>query len=96
MEFTLSDLRKSLDNLDKAIVVLLAERFRITRKIGILKAKKGLPARDKAREKEKLESLSKLAKDYGISSSLIREIFKLIMTEVVKKHRQIKTSEFSK
>ncbi len=90
MRFLLSDLRKSLDNIDIAIVVLLAERFRITEKVGRLKAKENLPAQDKAREKEKLKELSQVAKAHGLSSSVVKKLYRIIFEEVVKRHERIR------
>ena len=37
-------LRSSIDNLDAAIVHIMAERFKITKRVGRLKAEQGLPA----------------------------------------------------
>ena len=48
----LRDLRDSIDNIDAAIVHMLAERFRCTRAVGKLKARHGLPSRDPGREAE--------------------------------------------
>ncbi len=42
----LARLRRSIDNLDAAMVHLLAERFRCTDAIGELKARHGLESRD--------------------------------------------------
>ena len=42
----LRDLRDSIDNIDAAIVHMLAERFRCTRAVGKLKAQHGLPSRE--------------------------------------------------
>ena len=89
MRFSLLDFRKSLDNIDEAIVILLAERFRITEKIGRLKAKKNLPPQDKTREKEKLEKLSQIARSHGLEPLLIRRLFRLIFNQVVKNHKKI-------
>jgi chorismate mutase len=57
----LRDLRDSIDNIDAAIVYMLAERFRCTRAVGKLKAHHGLPARDPGREAEQVSRLRQLA-----------------------------------
>ena len=54
-------LRSSIDNLDAALVHLLAERFKVTQRVGELKATKGLPAADPQREKRQIERLRALA-----------------------------------
>ncbi len=46
----LSGYRQSIDNIDAALVHMLAERFRCTKAVGVLKAKYDLPAADPARE----------------------------------------------
>ena len=42
----LADYRSSIDNIDAALVHLLAERFKITQDVGRYKAAAGLPAAD--------------------------------------------------
>ena len=48
-------LRKSIDNIDAALVHILAERFRCTQTVGVLKATHGLPPSDPNREGEQIE-----------------------------------------
>jgi chorismate mutase len=43
-------IRDSIDNIDAALVHILAERFRCTQKVGLLKAKYDLPPSDPGRE----------------------------------------------
>ena len=45
----LGQLRESIDNIDAALIYLLAERFRCTRRVGELKATSGMPAGDPVR-----------------------------------------------
>ena len=47
----LKALRSSIDNIDAALVHMLAERFKCTQKVGVLKATNDLPPADPAREK---------------------------------------------
>ena len=46
----LASYRQSIDNIDAALVHMLAERFRCTKAVGVLKAKHQLPPADPARE----------------------------------------------
>ena len=46
----LARLRGSIDNIDAALVYLLAERFKCTQAVGELKARLNLPPADPARE----------------------------------------------
>ena len=58
---TLHRLRGSIDNIDAALVYLLAERFRATKQVGELKAAHRMPASDPAREEQQLARLRALA-----------------------------------
>jgi hypothetical protein len=53
----LRDMRDSIDNIDAAIIHMLAERFRCTRAVGKLKAQHGLPPSDPGREAEQVSHL---------------------------------------
>ena len=44
--------RSSIDNIDAALILMLAERFKITKEVGAYKAAVGLPSADPAREEE--------------------------------------------
>src|SRR3546814_1785437 len=59
---TLESYRESIDNIDAALVFMLAERFKITQTVGRYKASHGLPPADGAREKAQVERLRSLAK----------------------------------
>lgn len=82
----LTEYRGTIDNLDAALVYLLAERFRCTRKIGQLKARLGLPAVDSQRESCQLERLGGLAKKAGLDSDFVEQFLRLIEGEVVRRH----------
>ena len=47
---TARDLRSSIDNIDAALILLLAERFKVTKAVGEYKAAAGLPPADPDRE----------------------------------------------
>lgn len=49
--------RHTIDNLDAALIYILAERFRCTHSVGKLKARYNLPESDKAREAMQLNRL---------------------------------------
>ena len=81
--------RASIDNLDAALVHLLAERFRITRAVGELKAAKGLPPADTGREEQQIKRLRELAKDSGLDPEFAEKFLQFIVTEVVRHHERI-------
>src|SRR5699024_12878719 len=53
----LESLRGSIDNLDAVLIHVLAERFKLTERVGRLKAHHALPAADAAREARQVERL---------------------------------------
>ena len=53
----LARLRSSIDNIDAALIHLLAERFKCTQAVGELKAARGMPPADPAREVEQIARL---------------------------------------
>ncbi|WP_040157690.1 chorismate mutase [Nigerium massiliense] len=91
----LARLRASIDNLDHALVCLLAERFRITQAVGVLKAERGLPPADPAREEEQVRSLRALASSAGLDPEFAEKFLAFIVTEVVRHHEQIAESRQS-
>lgn len=86
----LSDLRASIDNIDAALIHMLAERFRRTKEVGFLKAHEGLPAADPAREKFQIERLRQLAKDAQLDPDFAEKFLNFIIREVIRHHEQIK------
>src|SRR4051812_12094219 len=56
-------LRESIDNLDAALVHVLAERFRCTQAVGVLKAEHAMPPADPEREAQQIERLRRLAQE---------------------------------
>ena len=85
----LARLRGSIDNLDSALVCLLAERFRVTQRVGELKAELGLPPADPLREAQQIERLRLLADDAHLDPEFAEKFLNFIVSEVVRHHEQI-------
>lgn len=85
----LTSLRASIDNLDRALICLLAERFKITKRVGHLKADAGLPPADPAREQEQIARLRQLADEAGLDPEFAQKLLTFIVTEVVRHHERI-------
>jgi chorismate mutase len=86
---TLAALRASIDNLDAAIVHLLAERFKCTQKVGALKAAHGMPASDPAREARQIERLHRLARDADLDPVFAERFLNFVIDEVIRHHRAL-------
>ncbi len=85
----LADIRASIDNIDAALVHLLAERFKCTQRVGRLKAEHGLPPADPARESEQIARLRALAEDAHLDPSFAEKFLGFIIDEVIRHHRAI-------
>ena len=84
----LAGFRKSIDNIDAALIRMLAERFRITQAVGAYKAKATLPPADPAREKTQIERLRALAEEADLDPEFSEKFLRFIIDEVIRHHEQ--------
>jgi len=89
MPTELITLRASIDNLDAALVHLLAERFRCTQQVGVLKATVGLPPSDPTREEQQMARLRELAAEAGLDPVFAEKFLGFIIAEVIRDHGTI-------
>ena len=89
----LRSLRSSIDNIDAALVHLLAERFKITQAVGRYKAEVGLPPSDPDREQDQIDRLRGLAVDAGLDPAFSEKFLRFIVDEVIRHHRLIADGE---
>ncbi len=82
----LQNLRASIDNVDAALIFLLAERFRCTKQVGVLKAEHGMPASDPSREEQQIERLKRLALDADLDPEFAEKWFNFVVAEVIRHH----------
>lgn len=80
----LRDLRDSIDNIDAAIVHLLAERFRCTHAVGKLKARHGRPSRDPDSEAEQIRCLRHLAAVSKLDPDFAEKFLAFVIREVIR------------
>ena len=84
----LAGFRASIDNIDAALIHILAERFRITKAVGAYKAEKALPASDPGREEAQIARLRKLAEDAQLDPEFCEKFLRFIIQEVIRHHEQ--------
>ena len=82
--------RESIDNIDAALVFMLAERFKITQEVGAYKAQQGLPPADPGREDRQIERLRKLAADARLDPEFSEKFLRFIIDEVIRHHQQMR------
>ena len=85
----LNRLRDSIDNMDAALVHLLAERFKITQQVGVLKAQHGLPAADPEREAAQIARLRTLAAQARLDPEFAEKFLTFVVAEVVRHHEAL-------
>lgn len=86
----LAGYRASIDNIDAALIHMLAERFRITQAVGTYKAERNLPASDPAREERQIARLRKLAEDAHLDPDFGEKFIRFIIDEVIRHHQRAK------
>ncbi|WP_420446299.1 chorismate mutase [Candidatus Poriferisodalis sp.] len=81
--------RRSIDEVDAALVRLLAERFRVTHAVGVHKAAHGTPPADPVREQEQIDALRQLATEEGLDPDFCEKFVHFVMDEVIRNHVRI-------
>ena len=88
----LENLRLKIDEIDESIIELFSERFKVTQKVAVVKKKHNLDAIDSSREARQMEKIAKLSSKNKINTELMQKIFRLVIDDVVKNHKVVKTS----
>lgn len=87
---TLASYRQSIDNIDAALVYMLAERFKITQKVGDYKAANGLPPADPGREAQQIGRLRQLAAEAQLDPEFSEKFLRFVIDEVIRHHERAK------
>jgi chorismate mutase len=85
----LAALRLSIDNIDAAVIHMLAERFKVTQRVGHLKAAGGLPPSDPERERVQITRLRALAEESHLDPAFAEKFLNFLVAEVIHHHEQI-------
>jgi chorismate mutase len=85
-------LRNSIDNIDAALIHLLAERFKCTQAVGEFKATHNLPPADPSREAAQIARLRRLAEDAKLDPDFAEKFLNFIVKEVIRHHEAIAKS----
>ena len=80
--------RASIDRLDAILVYTLAERFKHTKAVGVLKAEHNLPPADKNREAQQVARLERLSKEADLDPEFAKKLLAFVIQEVIQHHKQ--------
>ena len=89
----LDSLRASIDNIDAALILLLAERFKITKAVGRYKKDAELPPADPDREAIQIARLRTLAEESGLDPAFTEKFLRFVVAEVIHHHQRIAEGE---
>ena len=84
----LKEHRESIDRLDAILVFTLAERFKHTQAVGVLKAQHDLPPSDPAREEMQIARLQDLALQADLDPEFAKKFLNFVIQEVIQHHKQ--------
>jgi chorismate mutase len=90
LDETLQHYRESIDNIDAALVFMLAERFKVTQAVGRYKATHQLPPADPGREERQIGRLRQLALDANLDPDFTEKFLRFIIDEVIRHHEQLR------
>jgi chorismate mutase len=85
----LDALRATIDNIDAAVVHMLAERFKATQRVGRLKAEHQLPPADPEREQNQIRRLRELAAGANLDPVFAEKFLNFVIAEVIRHHEVI-------
>ena len=86
----LAGFRSSIDNIDAALVFMLAERFKVTQAVGEYKASHALPPADPGREERQVARLRQLALDAKLDPDFTEKFLRFIIDEVIRHHERLR------
>jgi chorismate mutase len=82
--------RSSIDNIDAALIHMLAERFKVTQAVGRYKAQAGLPPADPSREDRQIARLRHLAEEARLDPEFSERFLRFIIDEVIRHHERLR------
>ena len=83
-------LRDSIDNIDAALIHLLAERFKCTQAVGVYKAEHDMPPADPQREAAQIARLRSLAVEARLDPDFAEKFLAFVVKEVIRHHDSIR------
>jgi chorismate mutase len=76
---TLEDLRERVNDLDRQLIALVAERKAVSEEVAHVKRATGKPTRDYEREREVIMGVRAMAAERGVSGELAEQLLRLLI-----------------
>ncbi|MEF8800559.1 MAG: chorismate mutase [Halolamina sp.] len=76
---SLEELRDEIQQVDKELVELIAQRTYVADTIADVKAEQGLPTTDESQEQAVMERAGENAERFDVDSNLVKAIFRLLI-----------------
>ncbi|HTY92996.1 MAG TPA: prephenate dehydrogenase/arogenate dehydrogenase family protein [Steroidobacteraceae bacterium] len=88
-DVTLDELRRGLNDLDRQLLTLIAERQRLSREVARVKRDTGYPTRDYQRERTVILGARKAAEELGVSPDLAERLMRMLIRSSLTTQEQI-------
>ena len=88
-EVTLDELRRGLNDLDRQLLTLIAERQRVSREVARVKRETGYPTRDYQRERTVIMGARSAATELGLSPDLAESLMRMLIRSSLATQEQI-------
>ena len=84
---TLEDLRQRMNDLDRQLIELVAERKLLSEEVARVKRATGKPTRDYEREREVIMGVRAMAEQRGVSPALAESLLRLLIRSSLRSRR---------
>jgi chorismate mutase len=78
-DMTLDELREEIQQIDRELVELIAQRTYVADTIADVKAEEGLPTTDEDQEQAVMDRAGENAERFDVDSNLVKAIFRLLI-----------------
>ena len=92
----LEELRLEIDKVDEEIIRLLANRFELTKSVGMIKSETGVNSLSPERERAQFKQFQELSDELNLSYPMVEKVFQAIRDQVLENHEKIKEQYESK
>lgn len=75
----LSQIRRQIDDVDRRLVALLAERARLVERVVVYKRRNHMAVVDRGREDEMLARIANVAKDEGLDPRVAQQVLRTVI-----------------